>query len=311
MTDGMPPVGTLVAFLEEHGPLPETRPEAATAALVERYPELAGVETQDITIDGPHGDVPARLYAGARRSGAALVWLHGGAWIGGTLDMPEAHWVSLAFAAEGIPVLSADYRKALNGARYPVPLDDACAAWRWAEEHMAAATGEVRALYLGGASAGGNLAASAALRLRDAGGAMPAGLVLAYPALHGALPEFSDELQSIVSGAPPGAVLFTRAWYRDMAVNYAGSEALLTDPRAFPGAAGLAGMPPACIINSEYDTIRASGELFAAQLADAGVDVHAEVERGSTHGHLDAPLSPYGERTLRRMAAWMRRRTAR
>ena len=90
MTLELPPLPDVIAFLEANGPIAETRIEATTEALVERYPELAGVEIDDITIDGPHGAIPARLYRGEPRAGAALVWMHGGAWIFGTLAMPEA-----------------------------------------------------------------------------------------------------------------------------------------------------------------------------------------------------------------------------
>ena len=55
--------------------------------------------------------------------------------IGGDLDMLEAHWVSLALAARGSGVLSLDYRKALRGVHYPVPSDDILAGWPWATTH--------------------------------------------------------------------------------------------------------------------------------------------------------------------------------
>lgn len=50
--------------------------------------------------------------------------------------------------------------------------------------------------YIGCASAGGNLAAGAALRLRDAGMPVLSGVVLAYPLLHKRLPPMSSELQA-------------------------------------------------------------------------------------------------------------------
>ncbi|HEY8058225.1 MAG TPA: hypothetical protein VID94_05715, partial [Acidimicrobiales bacterium] len=57
-----------------------------TADLVAGFPELASVDVSDITIDGPHGDVAARLYRiPAVAAEAALVWVHGGGFIGGDL----------------------------------------------------------------------------------------------------------------------------------------------------------------------------------------------------------------------------------
>ena len=76
----------------------------------------------DIRIDGPGRRlVPARLYrdASAEASGRALVWVHGGAFIGGHLDMPESNWVALELAARGIPVLAVDYVKCLGDVHFP------------------------------------------------------------------------------------------------------------------------------------------------------------------------------------------------
>ena len=106
-----------------------------TGDLVQRFSELADVGVRDVTIEGMHGDVAGRIYRGLTRPGAGLVWVHGGAFVGGDLDMPEAHWVSLAIVANGFPVLSLDYRKALRGVHYPAPSDDVLAGWLWATTH--------------------------------------------------------------------------------------------------------------------------------------------------------------------------------
>lgn len=306
MTTKLPPLSEIVAFLEEHGPLPETRPEATTDGLVELYPQLAGVDVTDVAIDGPHGPVPARLYLAERRIGAALVWMHGGAWIGGTLVQPEAHWVGLTLAAAGIPVLSVDYRKALHGLRHPVPLDDVVAAWEWATAELAERIGSA-SLYLGGASAGANLATGAAVRLRGAGGRMPEGLVLAYPALHAELPEQSEEVRAAAAAVPEGDSVFTNEVYRELTHHYAGDA--IGDPTAFPAAGDVTGLPPVCIVDSEHDTLRASSDAFVRQLADAGVEADHSVEAGAVHGHLDQPDRPHGARTLERMASWITART--
>ena len=70
----------------------------------------AGIDVTEIVIEGRHGEIPARGYRGpAPAAGAALIWAHGGGFIGGDLDMPEAHWVAVELARRGIPVLSIDY----------------------------------------------------------------------------------------------------------------------------------------------------------------------------------------------------------
>ena len=88
--------------------------------------------------------------------------MHGGAFIGGYLDMPESNWVALELAARGIPVFAVDYTKCLGDVHYPVPSDDVLAAWQHARDHAEELLGvQPDALLLGGASAGGTLTAGA------------------------------------------------------------------------------------------------------------------------------------------------------
>ncbi|MEV4112702.1 alpha/beta hydrolase fold domain-containing protein [Nonomuraea sp. NPDC049695] len=74
----------------------------------------SGTTVEDHTLDGPHGPLPVRAYQPAPEAanGIGLVWAHGGAFIFGDIDMPEAHDVSLALAAQGVTVVSVDYRLA-------------------------------------------------------------------------------------------------------------------------------------------------------------------------------------------------------
>jgi acetyl esterase len=268
-------------------------------------PALAGVETRDVTIPGPHGDVAARLYHHPTgRRDAALVWVHGGGFLGGDLDMPEAHWVSLAIAAQGFGVLSVDYRKCLGGVHYPVPSDDVLAAWQWAVAHPDEVGAPGERLHLGGASAGGSLTAGVAKRLRDAEGPLPASLVLVYPTLHAELPAMSAEVAAATSALRQSMPSEFMNW---MNLNYAGSEVLLEDPYAFPGLGDVAGQPPVYVLNSEQDLLRASGEAYAAALQTAGVAVTVEYEPGTSHGHLNEPLLPEARQSVDRIVAWLER----
>jgi acetyl esterase/lipase len=304
MTEPNPTLAEMLAYLEQHGPPPETRPEATTEALVERYPALAPVLVEPVEIAGPHGPVEARVYrAPGATSSSGFVWVHGGAWVTGILDNPEAHWVSLAIAAAGIPVLSVEYRKALNGVHFPVPSDDVLAAFLAAPTLLDSPTH----LHIGGASAGANLAAGVTKRLRDGAGPLPAGMVLVYGLFHPTLPDYSDELQATLATTPE----IDTAWRIAVPAinrNFVGDAALLNDPYAFPANGDAAGLPAAFLVNSEFDSLRASGEAFASQLEDAGVAVVNETEPGTQHGHFDQPLQPYGERSLARIVGWIRSR---
>ncbi|WIM99454.1 alpha/beta hydrolase fold domain-containing protein [Actinoplanes oblitus] len=294
----LPPVADFVRMLEIAGDMPDSGP--THAELVGRFPEVAGVEVDEPEIDG----VPARLYrVPGRAAEAALVWVHGGAFVWGGLGMAEAHWTGLMLAARGVPVLSLDYRKALRGVRFPAASDDVLAGWAWAVNHPDRLGVPAGKMHLGGASAGGNLAAGVAKRLRDGAGRTPASVLLAYPAVH---PELTgwDEAGLAAIRDQADAVYFSPAWIRDLSVHYAGAAGL-TDPYAFPGVGDLVGTPPTLILNCERDTLRRSGELYAEQLRAAGAQVSAHLLPGAAHGTLNEPFSEAGSRTIELMKEWL------
>ena len=274
-----------------------------TEDLIALFPELAAVEVHDVAIDGPHGEVPARRYrVPGEAATAGFVWAHGGGFIGGDLDMPEAHWVALMVAARGLPVLSVDYRKCLSGTRYPVPSDDVLAGWQWAVAHAGELGLAADRLHLGGASAGANLVAGVTKRLRDGAGPMPRTVVLVYPLVHGELPSFSDELAAVLE-AKGG--MFSADVVRAINVNFVGAEEALDDPYAFAANGDVSGQPPVLVLNSEADELRASGEAYAAELEGAGVEVALEYEPGTAHGHLNEPDQPAAVRSIERIVSWI------
>ncbi|MCK9931340.1 alpha/beta hydrolase [Frankia sp. Mgl5] len=275
-----------------------------TAALTAHYPSLAVVETREITISGAHGDIAARHYRSPHGgAGPALVWIHGGAYVGGDLDMPEANWIGLALAARGIPVLSVDYHKCLHGVCYPVPCQDVLTAWQWAAHHPDEMGATPAHLHLGGASAGANLAAGMTKRLRDGAGPAPASLLLAYPIVHPQLPPLNDDLRTATAHLTDTAV--TADIVADFTRQFTGPHDILADPYAFAGNGDVSGQPPVYILNAHADYLRASGETYAAQLSAAGVPVTVEVEPDAEHGHLNIPFEAPGERSLDRITHWL------
>ena len=267
------------------------------------------METRDVTIDGRHGDVPGRLYRGPGATGTGFVWVHGGAFIGGDLEFPEAHWVSLAIAARGFAVLSLDYRKSLRGVHYPVPSDDVLDGWLWATEHAGEWGAAADDVHLGGASVGGNLVAGVTKRLRDGAGPLPASLVLVYPIVHPELPPLPPDLQEKLA-ADNVSSGFSTSMVREMNLQYAGSEEALDDPYAFAPNGDVGGQPPVFILNSDVDVLRASGEAYADALRAAGVDVTMEMEPDSGHGHVNEPDHPGATRSIERITTWLRNHAA-
>ncbi|MFI5585989.1 alpha/beta hydrolase fold domain-containing protein [Amycolatopsis sp. NPDC051758] len=238
------------------------------------------VKTREETAAGVH----VRVYSPSPEDAdgrPCLVWLHGGAFKMGDLDMPEADWVAREVVTRtGATVVSVDYRLAIP---YPAPHDDVVAAVRWVRDALAPSR-----VVLGGASAGGNLAAGAALRLRDDDGWVPAELALVYPVLHPELPPPSASLTRRMAEVPP-ILHFPPDEVRTITEDFLGGPASSADGYAMPGLAVLEGLCPTLLLTAEYDDLRPSGEKFAAALALAGVDVRHVQIPSMLHGFLGLP----------------------
>jgi acetyl esterase/lipase len=255
-----------------------------------------------------------------------LVWLHGGAFMFGTLEMPEADHVGRRLSESGVTVVSVDYTLApLDAlevlgppdpdadvpspeqlraemeaagprARFPVAGLQTVAAFDWAVANSPTYGADPDRVSLGGASAGANLSAGAAMRLRDRGTATPRVLALVYPSLHDGILPPNDETAELLQGVPP-ARLFTPESRDAINRNYL-PDGHDPDGYAFPGGHDLAGLPEVLIVNAELDSLRPSGEAFAAELAAASVDVRVVRERGAMHGYLNEISHPAAENTL-------------
>ncbi|TDX79115.1 acetyl esterase/lipase [Rathayibacter sp. PhB151] len=280
-------------------------------------------QTEERSIPGPHGDIPVRLYLPTTPlpEPIGLVWCHGGAFVYGGLDTAESDTTAARLAEAGVAVVAVDYRLApvpqwaldlgaepgRGESHFPVASHEVDTVLAWADDALRPLSPQGWAL--GGASAGGALTAGAAVRLRDQGATAPSRLVLVCPLLHHSLPEASPELATRLEQMPPTAGIPLTPDVVDLiTLNYVGNAPdVLHDPYAFPGGHDLTGLPPTLIIDCDIDTVRASGEAFATELASAGVDVESVVEPGTVHGHLDDPTLPSARRTADRIIAWLSR----
>lgn len=268
-----------------------------------RLPDCDVVEA---VAPGPHGPIPVRVYTAASAApadapGAALVWLHGGAFLGGDLDMPEAdHTARFVAGTTGRPVISVDYRLARGGVHHPIPEDDVVAAYEWVRDGGTGLSIDPARIAIGGASAGACLTASAGLRLRDAG-SPPWQLFLVYPVAHWDVPAPDADLAARLAQLP-SSLQFSEEGRESINTNYTGGPAADAGPYAFPGDGhDLTGLPPVYIENCEFDDLRASGEQFGRQLAAAGVDVEVACAPGVPHAHLNWQGSPRAYETLRHL----------
>ena len=291
--EGDPPLGTV--------PVERLRDDDRT--FFEGVPRAAVAEVRDLEIPGPAGPIPARLYHPAPgQAHPLLVLFHGGGFVFGDLETHDP--TARRFAAEGeVTVLSVDYRLAPEHP-FPAGVDDAEAATHWAVDHAAELGADPGRGVVSGDSAGGNLAAVVALRLRDAGGPPLAGQLLIYPTTDMRAGDRHPSKRELAEGY--GLSGHDMDWFGEQYIRNAED---LGRPDASPLAADdLSGLPPAFVLTAEFDPLRDEGDAYAARLAEAGVPVEHVRLPGAIHGVQTIPERlRSGEELWRRSLAWLRR----
>lgn len=221
------------------------------------------VEARDLQVDGADGPIGARLYtpAGAPAVTPGLVYFHGGGFAIGDLESHDGHCRRLASFA-GVRVLAVDYRLAPEHP-FPAGHDDALASVKWVFDHAAEIGFDPARVAVGGCSAGGNLAASVSIDLKNDPKRKLAFQLLLYP---GIWPD--EETQSRKDLDGPILTKAAIAWFdKCLAVGDHPQAA-----RANIGAkADVTGTPPALVVTAGYDPLKDEGRDFAARLNAAGV----------------------------------------
>jgi acetyl esterase len=247
----------------------------AGTALAGSHPEVLP-DTEDRTIAGPAGDLVVRIYRPEASGPLPLVvYAHGGGWVIGDLDTHDGVCEHLAVGTPAV-VVSVHYRRAPED-RFPAAVEDVVAAVTWAHAHAAELGADPDRLAVAGDSAGGNLAAVAVRRLRDAGGPPVAFQLLLYPVCDCTMaqPSYQENASGYLLDAE------VMAWFIDAYLG--GSDP--ADPDASPLFAGdLAGLPPALVVTAEFDPLRDEGEAYARRLAEAGVPTTCTRYDGTIHG---------------------------
>lgn len=267
-----------------------------------RLPTPEGVETDvEHWVESPASPVRLRVFRNGKGGvQPGLVYMHGGAWMQGS---PETHWdiTSRLAAWAGATMLSVDYAKAPEHP-FPAAFEQVVAVIRWAAENAETLGIDPARLCVGGDSAGGNLAAAAALHLR---GEVPlAGQLLAYPAC-----DFDLTRPSMIENAE-APILQTKGMPGVNAMYCPETERLTSDPRVAPLVAeSHADLPPAYILVAQNDPLRDSGLAYAEVLKAAGVPVETDLGAGLIHGYLRAmDYCADSMASLKRMAAWLAER---
>ena len=247
-------------------------------------PEPAVADVRDLAFDGPHGDVPVRVYRpeaaldGSTPPARTLVHFHGGGWTLGTLDSIDGPCRELA-TRTGAVVVSVDYRLAPEHP-FPVAVDEAAAAVEWVADNAAAFGGNPDRLGVSGTSAGATLALAACLHRRELGdGAVDvAGQFLLYPIA-------GDDFETDSYRENADGPLLTRAdmrWFYD---RYLRSPVDAHNPFAVPlRADDLGGLPPATVVTAGFDPLRDDGVSLAERFDGEGTPVDHRHYPAMAHG---------------------------
>jgi len=253
---------------------------AQTARALPDFPDVAVTERR---VPGPRGapDVRVLVYLPTRapRPLPALLWIHGGGYVIGSADQDDAQVKSLV-AQVGCAAVSVDYRLAPE-TPFPGPVEDCYAALTWLHRHAAELGVDPGRVAIGGASAGGGLAAGLGLLTRDRGDVSLAFQLLIYPMLD----------DRTVSTTDPHPYTGEFIWKPD--ANRFGWASLLGEE---PGGAGvspyaaaaradrLAGLPPTYISVGALDLFLEEDIEYARRLMREGVPTELHVYPGAFHG---------------------------
>jgi acetyl esterase/lipase len=263
-------------------------------ALLESTPPFrpASVRVEDVTVPGPAGDpeLALRIYRPvSSKTVAALYWMHGGGMMIGSLDMDDTLLVK-AVERLGLAAVSIEYRLAPEHPD-PAPVEDCYAGLVWTAAHAVEYGIDPDRIAVGGASAGGGLAAGTALLARDRHGPAVAFQLLLEPML-------DDRAITPSSTAYDGSIVWDRHNNRQgwtaLLGNRVGTQTV--SPYAAPARSNdLKGLPPTFLDVGEIETFRDECIDYAQRLMTAGVSTELHVYRGAFHGFdLMAPDSTVG-----------------
>jgi acetyl esterase len=249
-----------------------------------RRPHPADMTVEDRSVAGKGGPVPVRVYRPAAASAVApgVLYFHGGGFMKGDLDSSDT--VAWGLAQEtGAVVVSVDYRLAPENT-YPAAFDDCFSALADVAGNAGSYGVDPARIAVSGDSAGGNLAAAAALAARDRDGPALAAQVLIYPCLTDDIIGGSYRTHAETPGLTTSSMATYWKWYLPGGMPS-------DDPYAVPlKARSLSGLPRAFVHVAEIDPLYDDGRLYAERLKAAGVPTEYRVAKGMLHGFMRARL---------------------
>lgn len=272
--------------------LPQIRTTSAELFEQQRgtLPEFPDIEVTEQHVPGPAGAPDVRVLVYIPKNVAqplpAILWIHGGGYVLGsaTQDDPQAKNI---VATVGCAAVSVDYRLAPE-TPYPGPVEDCYAALKWLYGHAAELGIDPSRIAIGGASAGGGLAAALGLLTRDRGEVPLVFELLIFPMI--------DDRTVTTDDPHPYTGEFV--WTHD--ANHFGWKSLLGhepgtgDVSQYAAAARadhLAGLPPTYISVGALDLFLEEDLEYARRLMREGVPTELHVYPGAYHGFSMTPTA--------------------
>lgn len=275
--------------------------DAADDFLAQGNPPQVATE---VVVDA--GGVEAVLRVPAEvRTDTVIVYFHGGGYMTGSPKSHRTLTVRLAEAAH-LAILVVDYRLAPEHP-FPAALDDGVAAVRWAvapdtPKALDEAGLAVERCILAGDSAGGGLAVSAAMRIRDEGADEANEAIRGILAMSG----WFDLTNSMLL-APDGDEdpLEMKKMLDYMADKYVRPDQR-DNPYASPLFGDLAGLAPMLLQAGTGEVLYADTKRMAGRAADAGVEAEFEAWAGMTHVfQIWASMLDEGREAIEKAGAWV------
>lgn len=255
------------------------------------FPACTNVEVTPVSAGGvaaewnvPQGSADA----------ACILYFHGGGFVFGS-PKSHRHLTTLLADSASMKCLSVDYRLAPEHP-FPAALDDAVAAYKWLLDQNV----PPQRIAVAGDSAGGGLALSLMVRLRELGVPLPAAAVLISP-----WTDLICERPSYASRAQADPSV-TQTSLKDLAATYLGPADAAT-PLASPLMADLAGLPPCLVQVGECEVLLDDARDLATRMRQVGTVAELEVWGGMVHvWHALHPMLAEGRQAIQRAADFLR-----
>lgn len=255
---------------------------AAANAFLARARGPETISAADLHVDGRYGRVPVRLYSGTPDTALqpAIVFVHGGGFVLGSLESHDAMCRSLA-QSSGTVVVALEYSLAPEHP-FPRPLHDVTDVIGWVRRDGHLHGLDASSLALAGDSAGGQLALGAALEEIQTRRAI-AHVGLLYPLLDPSAA--SESAKAYADGYMLTGDFVAYAWQ-----SYAGNNPACREcPQFDLRLADWRGFAPTTIIAAQCDPLHDEAVHLATALRAAGVSAELHEFAGMIHGFAGLP----------------------